>query len=452
MTTKIFLSEDNAPTQWYNIAPDMPEGSLKPPLHPGTGEPVGPDALAPLFPMSIIMQEVSQERYIDIPEEVQEIYKLWRPTPLIRALRLEKLLDTPAKIYFKYEGVSPAGSHKPNTSVPQAYYNKEAGIKRIATETGAGQWGSAMSLATQMFGMDCTVYMVKISYDQKPYRRIMMQVWGAEVLASPTDRTNSGRKILEDDPESLGSLGIAISEASEDAATHDDTNYSLGSVLNHVLMHQTVIGEECRQQMDMAGVYPDIVIGCIGGGSNYAGLAFPFLRDKLSGKKQIEFLAAEPSSCPTVTKGAYTYDFGDTLCSTPLFLMHTLGHDFVPPGIHAGGLRYHAMAPLISACVDQGLMDAVAYDQTDVFDAGVKFARAEGIIPAPESSHAIKAAMDKAIECREKGEEKVILFNLSGHGHFDMAAYDQYLSGNLVDFAYPEEKIKESMAKIPKMG
>ena len=451
MTVKTFLSEDRLPTRWYNIAPDMPAGSLKPPLNPATGEPVGPDALAPLFPMSIIMQEVSTDRYVDIPEEVQEIYKLWRPTPLIRAMRLEKALDTPAKIFFKYEGVSPAGSHKPNTAVPQAYYNREAGIRRIATETGAGQWGSSMALATQMFGMECTVYMVKISYQQKPYRRSMMEVWGAEVLASPTDRTNSGRAILEQDPESLGSLGIAISEASEDAATHEDCNYSLGSVLNHVLMHQTVIGEECRQQMEMAGVYPDIVIGCIGGGSNYAGLAFPFMRDRLAGERNTEFLAAEPSSCPTVTKGSYTYDYGDTLCSTPLFMMHTLGHDFIPPGIHAGGLRYHAMAPLISALVDQGLMSAVAYGQTEIFDAGVQFARAEGIIPAPESSHAIKAAIDKALECRDKGEEKVILFNLSGHGHFDMSAYDQYLSGKLSDYAYPEEKIRESMAKIPKM-
>jgi len=452
MTVKYLLSEENLPKQWYNIAPDMPEGSLKPPLNPATGEPVGPEALTPLFPMSLIMQEVSTERYIDIPEEVREIYKLWRPTPLIRAMRLEKALDTPAKIYFKYEGVSPAGSHKPNTSVPQAYYNKEAGIKRIATETGAGQWGCSMALATQMFGMECTVYMVKISYDQKPYRRSMMEVWGAEVFASPTDRTNSGRAILEGDPDSLGSLGIAISEASEDAATHDDCNYSLGSVLNHVLMHQTVVGTECKQQMEMAGVYPDIVIGCIGGGSNYAGLAFPFMKDRLEGKKDVEFLAAEPSSCPTVTKGAYTYDFGDALASTPLFMMHTLGHDFIPPGIHAGGLRYHAMAPLISALVDAGHMDAVAYGQTEIFDAAITFARSEAIVPAPESSHAIKAAIDKALECKQSGEEKVILFNLSGHGHFDMSAYDDYLSGKLTDYAYPEEKIKESMAKIPKMG
>jgi len=452
MAIKTILSEDKMPTRWYNIVPDMPVESLKPPLHPGTGEPVGPDALAPLFPMSLIMQEVSTERYIDIPEEVQEIYKLWRPTPLIRAMRLEKALDTPAKIYFKYEGVSPAGSHKPNTSVPQAYYNKEAGIKRIATETGAGQWGCSMALATQMFGMECTVYMVKISYDQKPYRRSMMEVWGAEVFASPTDRTNAGRAILEGDPGSLGSLGIAISEASEDAATHDDCNYSLGSVLNHVLMHQTVVGEECKLQMEMAGVYPDTVIGCIGGGSNYAGLAFPFMKDKLEGKKDIKFLAAEPSSCPTVTKGAYTYDFGDTLCTTPLFMMHTLGHDFIPPGIHAGGLRYHAMAPLVSALVDTGHMEAVAYGQTEIFEAGITFARSEAIVPAPESCHAIKAAIDEALAAKESGEEKVILFNLSGHGHFDMSAYDQYLSGNLVDFAYPEEKIKESMAKIPKMG
>ena len=452
MTVKTLLSEDRLPARWYNIVADMPEGSLKPPLDPATGEPVGPDALAPIFPMSIIMQEVSGERHIDIPDEVREVYKLWRPTPLIRAMRLEKELDTPAQIFFKYEGVSPAGSHKPNTSVPQAFYNREAGIKRIATETGAGQWGSAMALATQMFGLECTVYMVRISYDQKPYRRSMMQVWGADVLASPTDRTNSGRAILEQDPESLGSLGIAISEASEDAATHDDCNYSLGSVLNHVLMHQTVIGEECRLQMEMAGVYPDVVIGCIGGGSNYAGLAFPFMRDKLAGSREIEFIAAEPAACPTVTKGSYTYDYGDTLGSTPLFMMHTLGHDFIPPGIHAGGLRYHAMAPLISALVDLGHMRAVAYGQTEIFDAGIMFARAEGIIPAPESCHAIKAAIDAAVECRDRGEGKIILFNLSGHGHFDMSAYDQYLSGNLSDYAYPEEKIKESMSRIPKMG
>ncbi len=450
MAVKTILSEDMLPTRWYNIVPDMPAGSLKPPLDPATGEPVGPEALAPIFPMSLISQEVSTERFVDIPEEVQEIYKLWRPTPLIRARRLEKVLDTPAKIYFKYEGVSPAGSHKPNTSVPQAYFNREAGIKRIATETGAGQWGSAMALATQMFGMACTVYMVRISYEQKPYRRSMMEVWGAEVLASPTGRTNSGRAVLEKDPESLGSLGIAISEASEDAATHDDTNYSLGSVLNHVLMHQTVVGEECKQQMEIAGDYPDIVIGCIGGGSNYAGLAFPFMRDRLSGEKQVEFLAAEPSACPTVTRGKLTYDFGDALGSTPLFMMHTLGHDFTPPGIHAGGLRYHAMAPLISALVDTGNMSAVAYGQTEIFEAAVTFARAEAIIPAPESSHAIKAAIDEAVRAREAGEGRVILFNLSGHGHFDMSAYDQYLSGKLTDYAYPEEKIKESMAKIPK--
>ncbi|RJQ44535.1 MAG: TrpB-like pyridoxal phosphate-dependent enzyme [Gaiellales bacterium] len=452
MAIKTILPEDKLPTKWYNIAPDMPEGSLVPPLDPGTGQPIGPEALAAIFPMALIGQEVSTDNYIEIPEEVQEIYKLWRPTPLIRALRLEKALDTPAKIYFKYEGVSPAGSHKPNTAVAQAYYNKEAGVKRIATETGAGQWGSSMALATQMFGMECTVYMVKISYEQKPYRRSMMEVWGAEVLASPTDRTQSGQKILADDPDSPGSLGIAISEAVEDAATHEDVNYALGSVLNHVLLHQTVVGEEAVAQMEMAGVYPDIVIGCIGGGSNYAGLAFPFMRDRLRGDKQVEFLAAEPTACPTVTKGEFAYDFGDTLMSTPLLKMHTLGHDFVPAGIHAGGLRYHAMAPLISALVDAGHMDAVAYTQNEIFEAAIQFAQTEAIIPAPESSHAIKAAIDKALEAREAGDEKVILFNLSGHGYFDMSAYDQYLSGNLVDYAYPEEKIRESMAKIPKMG
>jgi tryptophan synthase beta chain len=452
MAIKTILPEDKMPTKWYNIAPDMPEGSLVPPLDPGTGQPIGPEALAPIFPMALLGQEMSTDSYVEIPEEVQEIYKLWRPTPMIRATRLEKALDTPAKIYFKYEGVSPAGSHKPNTAVPQAFYNKEAGIKRIATETGAGQWGSAMALATQMFGMECTVYMVKISYEQKPYRRSMMEVWGAEVLASPTDKTNSGRKILEEDPECLGSLGMAISEAVEDAATHDDVNYSLGSVLNHVLLHQTVVGEEAIQQMEMAGAYPDVVIGCIGGGSNYAGLAFPFMRDQLAGKKNIEFIAAEPTACPTVTKGSFAYDFGDTLQSTPLLKMHTLGHDFVPDGIHAGGLRYHAMAPLISALVDTGNMDAVAYTQNEIFEAGILFAKTEAIIPAPESSHAIKATIDKALECKESGDEKVILFNLSGHGYFDMSAYDNYLSGKLVDYAYPEEKIRESMDRIPKMG
>jgi tryptophan synthase beta chain len=452
MAIKTILPEDKMPTKWYNIAPDMPEGSLVPPLDPGTGQPIGPEALAPIFPMALLGQEMSTDSYVEIPEEVQEIYKLWRPTPMIRATRLEKALDTPAKIYFKYEGVSPAGSHKPNTAVPQAFYNKEAGIKRIATETGAGQWGSAMALATQMFGMECTVYMVKISYEQKPYRRSMMEVWGAEVLASPTDKTNSGRKILEEDPECLGSLGMAISEAVEDAATHDDVNYSLGSVLNHVLLHQTVVGEEAIQQMEMAGAYPDVVIGCIGGGSNYAGMAFPFMRDQLAGKKNIEFIAAEPTACPTVTKGSFAYDFGDTLQSTPLLKMHTLGHDFVPDGIHAGGLRYHAMAPLISALVDTGNMDAVAYTQNEIFEAGILFAKTEAIIPAPESSHAIKATIDKALECKESGDEKVILFNLSGHGYFDMSAYDNYLSGKLVDYAYPEEKIRESMDRIPKMG
>ena len=452
MVIKTILPEDKMPTRWYNIAPDMPEGSLSPPLNPGTGKPIGPEDLSPLFPMSLIGQEVSTERYIDIPEEVQEIYKLWRPAPLIRATRLEKALDTPAKIYYKYEGVSPAGSHKPNTSVPQAFYNKQAGIKRIATETGAGQWGSAMALATEMFGMECTVYMVKISYQQKPYRRSMMEVWGAEVLASPTDRTQSGQKILADDPECLGSLGIAISEAMEDAATHDDVNYSLGSVLNHVLLHQTIIGEEAQLQMEMAGDYPDIVIGCVGGGSNYAGLAFSFMRDRLTQGKDIEFLAAEPTACPTVTKGQFTYDFGDTLQSSPLMMMHTLGHDFVPAGIHAGGLRYHAMAPLISALVNTGNMDAVAYTQNEIFEAAILFSRTESIIPAPESSHAIKATIDKALEAKEAGEEKTILFNLSGHGYFDMSSYDSYLSGKLEDYAYPEEKIKESMAKIPKMG
>jgi tryptophan synthase beta chain len=447
---KYQLEEKDLPRQWYNIAADLPT-PLAPPIHPATHEPIGPEALAPLFPMALIEQEVSAERFIDIPDEVLEVYKLWRPTPLYRAHRLEKALDTPARIYYKYEGVSPAGSHKPNTAVAQAYYNKQAGVRRLATETGAGQWGSALAMACSFFGIELKVYMVKVSYQQKPYRRIMMETWGAQVVASPTNDTHAGRAILEQDPDSPGSLGIAISEAVEDAATKDDTNYSLGSVLNHVLLHQTVIGQEAMKQMEMAGDYPDVVIGCVGGGSNYAGIALPFMRDRLVGGKNTRFLAAEPEACPTITRGQYAYDFGDTAETTPLTLMHTLGHTFVPPGIHAGGLRYHGMSPIISKLCADGYMEARAYHQNPIFDAALQFARTEGILPAPESAHAIRAAIDEALAARDAGEGRIILFNLSGHGHFDLSAYDQYLSGKLEDYAYPAEKVKEAMAGIPKV-
>jgi tryptophan synthase beta chain len=449
--TKFALNENDIPRQWYNVMADM-DTPPPPPLHPATLEPVGPDALAPLFPMSLIQQEVTADRYVDIPDEVLEVYRLWRPTPLYRAHRLEKALQTPAHIYYKYEGTSPAGSHKPNTAVAQAYYNRQAGVRRLTTETGAGQWGSALAMACTFFDIELKVYMVKVSYEQKPYRRIMMETWGAKVLASPTDQTNAGRGILSQDPKSPGSLGIAISEAVEEAATREDTNYSLGSVLNHVLLHQTVIGEEALKQMEMAGEYPDVVIGCVGGGSNYAGIALPFMRGRLTGGKKTRFLAAEPEACPSLTKGKYAYDFGDTAQMTPLTKMHTLGHSFVPPGIHAGGLRYHGMSPIISALVDQGQIEAAAYAQTKVFDAAVQFARTEGILPAPESSHAIKAAIDEALAAREAGESRVILFNLSGHGHFDLGAYEQYLAGNLEDYAYPEEKVAAAMAEIPRVG
>lgn len=445
--TKIVLPDREIPKKWYNIMADMPNPP-KPPLHPATHKPVGPDDLGAIFPMALIEQEVSTERWIDIPEEVLDIYGLWRPSPLYRAHRLEAALGTPAKIYYKYEGVSPAGSHKPNTSVPQAYYNKKAGVKRIATETGAGQWGSALALAGSLFGIDVTVYMVKVSYQQKPYRRISMETWGATVHASPSELTNSGKKILEADPESPGSLGIAISEAVEDAATHEDTNYSLGSVLNHVLLHQTVIGLEAKKQFEMAGDYPDVVIGCCGGGSNLGGASFPFLQDKIAGK-DMRVVAVEPSSCPTLTKGQYRYDFGDTAGLTPLLMMYTLGHDFVPPGIHAGGLRYHADAPLICQLYHDGLIEAKSYGQTAVFDAALEFARAEGIIPAPETAHAIRATIDEAVAAREEGKEKTIFFNLSGHGNLDLQAYADYLEGKLVDYEYPEEKIKEALAKLP---
>ncbi len=447
---KYLLDEKDIPTNWYNILADMPS-PLPPPIHPATHEPIGPEALAPLFPMALIQQEVSTERHIPIPDEVREVYKLWRPTPLYRAHRLEKALQTPAHIYYKYEGVSPAGSHKPNTAVAQAYYNREAGIRRLTTETGAGQWGSALAMACTFFGIELKVYMVKVSYHQKPYRRVMMETWGARVVASPSKDTNAGRAILEQDPESPGSLGIAISEAVEDAATKADTNYSLGSVLNHVLLHQTVIGQEAIAQMEMAGEYPDVVIGCVGGGSNYAGLALPFMRDRLVSGKKTRFIAAEPEACPTITRGQYLYDFGDTAGTTPLMQMHTLGHTFVPAGIHAGGLRYHGMAPIISKLCHDGHIEGRAFHQTKVFDAAVQFARTEGILPAPESAHAIQATIDEAIAAREAGDRRVILFNLSGHGHFDLGAYEQYLAGKLEDYAYPADKVREAMAAIPKV-
>ncbi len=450
MERKIQLSEADLPRRWYNILPDLPS-PLPPPLHPATKQPIGPEALAPLFPMELIKQEVSTERFIEIPEEVREVYKMWRPTPLYRAVRLERALGTPAHIYYKYEGVSPAGSHKPNTAVPQAYYNKREGVRRLTTETGAGQWGSALAFAANVFGLELKVYMVKISYQQKPYRRSMMQVWGAQVVPSPSPDTQAGRAVLDADPDSPGSLGIAISEAVEDAAAREDTKYALGSVLNHVLTHQTVIGEEAIKQMELAGERPDVVIGCVGGGSNFAGLAYPFLRERLTAGANIRFLAVEPEACPSLTRGEYAYDFGDTAATTPLMKMYTLGHTFVPAGIHAGGLRYHAMAPSISHLYHLGIIEARAYHQTAVFDAAVQFARTEGIIPAPESAHAIRAAIDEALAAREAGERRVILFNLSGHGHFDLGAYDRYFAGELEDYAYPADKVREAMQSLPKV-
>ena len=446
--TKFLLDERALPESWYNLVSDLPFG-LEPPLNPRTREPVGPEAFAPIFPEEVIRQEVTAEPYVPIPEEVREIYSLWRPTPLFRARRLEKLLDTPAHIYYKYEGVSPAGSHKPNTAVPQAYYNREEGVRRLTTETGAGQWGSSLAFACGVMGLDCTVYMVRVSYNQKPYRRIMMETYGAEVHASPTDLTGAGRDILEEYPDSPGSLGIAISEAVEDAASNDDAKYSLGSVLNHVLLHQTVIGQEAIEQMELAGEYPDVVVGCAGGGSNFGGIAFPFLRKNLVNGRNTRFVAVEPVSCPTLTKGRFTYDFGDTAGMTPMMKMYTLGHSFVPPGIHAGGLRYHGDSPILSALVHEGLVEARAYPQNPTFEAGLTFARTEGIVPAPEVTHAIKATMDLALEAKEAGEAKTILFNLCGHGHFDLAAYEQYLAGNLQDLEHPEEAIEEAVARIP---
>lgn len=448
MPTKYVLTEADLPTRWYNLAADLPDG-LPPPLHPGTGQPLGPQDLAPLFPMALIAQEVTRERYVEIPEEIRAVYRLWRPTPLYRAERLEQALDTPARIFYKYEGVSPAGSHKPNTAVAQAYYNKAEGVKRLATETGAGQWGSALAMACAFFGLECKVYMVRISYEQKPYRRSLMQVYGASVVASPSPDTAAGQRILEESPDSNGSLGIAISEAVEDAASREDTKYSLGSVLNHVLMHQTVIGEEALKQLEMAGATPDIIIGCVGGGSNFAGLSFPFLREKLAGRASYRVVAVEPAACPSLTRGRYAYDFGDTAGMTPLVKMHTLGHTFVPAGIHAGGLRYHGMAPLVSALYEQGLIEARAEAQLSVFAAALTFARAEGILPAPEAAHAIKAAMDEALACRASGEAKTILFNLSGHGFFDLSAYENYLAGKLQDYEYPREEVEAALTHLP---
>jgi tryptophan synthase beta chain len=449
MTTKYLLREDQIPRAWYNILADLASPPA-PVLHPQTHEPVGPQDLAPLFPMAIIEQEMSTRREVPIPDEVRSALALWRPSPLFRAGRLERAISTRSHIYYKYEGVSPSGSHKPNTAVAQAYYNAKEGVRRLATETGAGQWGSSLAFAGSLFGLEVTVYMVRISYEQKPYRRSMMQAWGAKVFPSPTDKTNAGRSILAKDARSNGSLGIAISEAVEDAATHDDTKYSLGSVLNHVCMHQTVIGLEAQEQMKMAGEYPDVVIACHGGGSNFSGIALPFARDKINGKK-VRLLAAEPSSCPSLTKGVYAFDYGDTVGMTPIVKMHTLGHDFMPPGIHAGGLRYHGAAPLVSRLLEDRLIEAVAYPQRSCFEAAVTFSRSEGIIPAPESSHAIKAAIDEAKKADAEGKTRVILFNLSGHGHFDLGAYDQYFAGKLEDFEYPREEVEKSMKNLPRV-
>lgn len=449
--TRFRLSETDLPRFWYNVNADMPVPPA-PVLHPQTKEPVTPDFLSVLFPMDLILQEVSTDRYIEIPEEVREIYKLWRPTPLIRARRLEKALGTPAHIYYKHEGTSPAGSHKPNTAIAQAFYNKAAGTKALTTETGAGQWGSALALACNFFDLGLEVYMVKVSYQQKPYRRILMETYGAEVFASPTDRTQYGRSMLAENPDNPGSLGIAISEAVEVAATSGGSKkYSLGSVLNHVLMHQTVIGEEALKQMDMAGEYPDVVIGCVGGGSNFAGLAYPFLRQNLLEGQRTRLVAVEPKATPSLTRGKYTFDYGDTARMAPIVKMHTLGHDFVPPPIHAGGLRYHGMAPSICALYDAGHIQAVAVPQLSTFEAALQFARTEGIIPAPESAHAIRTAIDEAQDAKEKGEKRVILFNLSGHGNFDMTAYQAYLSGQLKDYEYPEEAIRSAMMNLPEV-
>ncbi len=445
--TKFILTEQEIPTSWYNVQADLPK-PLPPILHPGTKEPT--ILPPPLFPASLNEQEFSKERYIEIPEEIQQIYRLWRPTSLHRAHRLEKALGTPAKIFYKYEGESPAGSHKLNTAVAQAYYAKKAGAKRLATETGAGQWGSALAIGCNFMGLECKVYMVKVSYQQKPYRRILMEVFGAKVVPSPSQDTKIGRQILAEDPNSTGSLGIAISEACEDAFSRDDTFYALGSVLNHVLMHQTVIGQESKKQLEKAGVYPDIIVGCIGGGSNFAGTFLPFIPDKLKGKK-IQIIAVEPEACPSVTKGPYTWDYGDVAGLAPIAKMHTLGHTFIPPPVHAGGLRYHGMAPIVSHLNVLGLIEARAVNQTAVFQSAIQFARAEGIIPAPEPAHAIKVVIDEALKCKESGEKKTILLALSGHGHFDLGAYELFIAGKLQDYGYPKEKVEEALTKLPKV-
>lgn len=451
--TRILLEENEIPTHWYNVVADMPNAPT--PSLARDGKPVSPEQMLAIFPGQILEQEMSAERWIPIPEEVREIYKIWRPSPLMRAVRLERALGTPAKIFFKHEGVSPAGSHKPNSAVPQAFYNKQAGIKRLSTETGAGQWGSSISFAGQMFGLEVRVYMVKVSYHQKPYRRLMMQTWGAEVFASPSEMTQTGRDALAKDPDNQGSLGLAISEAVEEAASRADTNYTLGSVLNHVLLHQSIIGLEAKKQFDKIGLYPDVILGPCGGGSSFGGIAFPFLADKAAGDKRAQNLrcvAVEPTSCPTLTKGQYAYDFGDASGFTPLMKMYTLGHDFMPPGIHAGGLRYHGDSPLVSQLYHEGLLEAVAVPQLATFEAGVMFARNEGIIPAPESCHAIRAAIDEALKCKASGEPKVILFNLTGHGHFDMSSYERFFSGQLENYEYPAEAVAQSLAHLPKFG
>jgi tryptophan synthase beta chain len=445
-STRYVLPEGDIPTHWYNVVADL-EAPPPPPLNPGTGAPIGPDELAPIFPMALIGQEVSNERWVPIPDEVRDAYRLWRPTPLHRARRLEADLGTSCRIFYKYEGVSPAGSHKPNTAVPQAFYNKEEGVTRIATETGAGQWGSALAFSCQLFGLECKVYMVRTSFDSKPYRKTMIATWGGECVASPSQDTQAGRTILEATPDSTGSLGIAISEAVEDAATRDDTKYSLGSVLNHVLMHQTVIGQEAKAQLAAAEAEPDVVIGCVGGGSNFAGVAFPFVADIAAGKN-IRLVATEPAACPTLTRGHYTYDFGDTAQMAPLLPMHTLGHSFVPPGIHSGGLRYHGMAPLVSHLVHSGLVEARAYHQRECFAEGVRFARTEGIIPAPEPTHALRAVREEVERAAEEGVERTILVNLCGHGNFDMAAYEDYLSGTMVDYELPQAELDSAAAEL----
>ena len=449
MDTKVILTEKEMPTSWYNIQADLPE-PLPPLRHPGTKEvTILPP---PLFPAALNEQEFSKERYIEIPEEIQEIYKMWRPTPMIRALRLEKALDTPAHIYYKYEGVSPAGSHKLNTAVVQAYYNKKEGIKRLATETGAGQWGSALSMACQFFGLECKVYMVKVSYHQKPYRRILMETFGAKVVPSPSQDTGVGRKILAEDPDCAGSLGIAIGEACEDAFSRDDTHYSLGSVVNHVLLHQTVIGLESKKQLEKIGVYPDMIVGCVGGGSNFAGMFLPFVKDKIEKKKpKTQIICVEPTACPSITKGLYAWDYGDVAGMAPIALMYTLGHSFVPPPVHAGGLRYHGMAPIVSHLQRLGFIETRAVNQIPTFQAAVQFAHAEGIIPAPEPAHAIKVVIDEALKCKQSGEKKNILLALSGHGHFDLGAYEKYLTGQLEDFEYPREKVEEALKHLPKI-